>query len=154
MPAAIERFTTAVLLPTNWKGLHPDIVGRLVAFVVRTVEGCTGVEICREGLRVTVAGDEFPMDLAEKVYAVAEAPLASCPCGCGADMLLGVCYREEQGSQYAGAKSVVLNTEEALKARVGDKIGAITLLRARVRIGLKEAKDAVDRYMRGLPQGW
>jgi hypothetical protein len=148
MPAEPKTFTAAVLLPTKWKGMHPDIVGRLVAYVIRTVEGCTNVEISREGLRVTVAGDVFPADLAEKIYAVAEAPLASCPCGCGADMLLGVCYREETGSQYAGAKSLVLLFEEENMVRLGNTIGAIRSIRERLRVGLQEAKGAVDVYRR------
>lgn len=154
MPTEPKTYTAAVLLPTKWKGLHPDIVGRLVAYVIRTVEGCTNVEISRDGLRVTVAGDVFPADLAEKIYAVAEAPLATCPCGCQADMLLGVCYREETGSQYAGARSIVLTVEERAMARAGNTIGTITSIRARTRVGLQEAKGAVDRFMRDQPQGW
>lgn len=139
----VNQFTTGALVPPRWKGMHPDTIGRLVAFILRRLDHVTSVEITRDALRVTVKGNVFPPELEEQVNAVANAPLAECPCGCRADMLLGSCYREAAASWRVG---VDLNEGERSLVRAGNWIGGIKSYRDRVRCGLKEAKEAVDAY--------
>lgn len=63
-----------------------------------------------------------------------------CPCGCGAFISVSPCF-VQSGDMMRGK----LTQEEFERAKSGDMIGAIKMVRVRTGLGLKDAKDLVEQ---------
>lgn len=97
-----------------------------------------------EGLSETSAEGAIQLQkkLQSELDALADLDPMPCPCGCGAFIAISACLRQSgQMIELIGG----LAPEEFALARAGNKIGAIKLARERTGLGLREAKDLVDR---------
>jgi hypothetical protein len=72
------------------------------------------------------------------------------------DMLYKHIVSEPGENQNQNPSETPLNREEQDEARAGRKIPSIKLLRQRTSIGLKEAKDSVEKWLvdNGYPYDW
>ncbi len=67
-----------------------------------------------------------------------------CPCGCGAFIALDPCFRQSE-KILSNELSNELTAEENEMVRTNQKIQAIKSVRQRTGLGLRDAKDIVDR---------
>lgn len=139
--------------------LAPQQYGAMVAWVMK----CASFHAIRvESSKIEIEfrskkPTQFASDYAEiameiqKIYdeidAFTKLDPFPCPCGCGAFIMLDPCFRQSEAN-FMLANGLTQAENDA--AKNGRKIEAIKMVRVRTNLGLKDAKDIVDKAFPGI----
>lgn len=82
----------------------------------------------------------------DEIDAFAKLDPLPCPCNCGAFIMLDPCFRQSD-EDFMMANGLTSKENEAAKS--GRKIEAIKMVRQRTNLGLRDAKDIVDKAYPG-----
>jgi hypothetical protein len=142
------RVTLPYTIPSH---VAPEYFPAFVAFAMR-LPGLVSVEIFPKDhlleISVEIGGDMLDVkSVRAELKALGDLEACFCPCGCNAVIVFHDCF---QVSPINGGEIHGLMPEEIKELENQNPIGAIKAVRVRTGLGLKDAKDRVDRAVIAL----